>query len=100
MKTIADRLHALEVFVHEFYKVLVLQMSGSRDDEVPRRKALLVKPENRWAFKASHRIARAENWSSQRMVLPKILREDFVNEVVRIVLIHFDLFQDYAALAR
>src|SRR6185312_16804164 len=34
------------------------------------------------------------------MILPKILSEDFMNEVVGIVLVHLDLFENHAALAR
>ena len=33
------------------------------------------------------------------MILPEILREDFVDEVVGIVFVHFDFFHNHAALA-
>src|SRR5262249_18516591 len=33
---------------------------------------------------------------AQRMVTPEVLDEDFVDEVIGIVLIHLDLFQNYA----
>jgi len=36
MKAVAHRLHDLEVFMDEFNELLVLQMSRSSDDEVPR----------------------------------------------------------------
>ena len=35
----------------------------------------------------------------ERMVFPEILGEDFVDQVVGIVLVHLDLFEDDAALA-
>ena len=31
------------------------------------------------------------------MILPKILGEDFVDEVIGIILVHLDLFQNHAA---
>src|SRR5690242_4190690 len=34
------------------------------------------------------------------MVLPETLRENFMDEIIRIVLIHLYLFQNYALLAR
>ena len=33
------------------------------------------------------------------MIFPEILSEDFVNEVVWIILIHLDFFHDHAAFA-
>src|SRR4029077_12702788 len=39
------------------------------------------------------------NGLAQRMVLPEVLGEDFINKVIRIVLIHFDFFQNHPSLA-
>ena len=31
------------------------------------------------------------------MIFPKVLREDFVNQVIGVVLVHLDLFKNHAA---
>ena len=59
----------------------------------------LISFEHGLAFKAFHGFFGSEDGLAEGMVFPKILGEDFVDEVVRIVLIHLDLFEDHAAFA-
>src|SRR5579863_532208 len=99
MKAVAHRLHVSKVLSHQFHKVIVIQMAGGCDDHIPRHKALAVEVHDRFALEALDRVASAQDRAPQRMVLPEILGEDFMDQVVGAVLIHFDFFQDHAALA-
>ena len=51
-------------------------------------------------IEAPHRLLGSQDRLAQRVVLEEILGEDLMHQVVGIVLIHLDLFQDDAALAR
>ena len=50
-------------------------------------------------IEAAHRVLGSGDGLAQRMIFPEILREDLVDQVIGIVLIHLDLFQDHPALA-
>src|SRR5271163_2172672 len=47
-----------------------------------------------------HGVARAQNRQAQRMVLPETLCENFMDEIIGIILVHLYLFQNDAALLR
>ena len=51
--------------------------------------------EQRVARKLRHRFRSAQNRQPQRMPAPEILREQFVDQVFGIVLVHLDLFEDH-----
>jgi hypothetical protein len=52
VEAITYGLHALEVFAHKFYELLVLQMSGCGDDEIPGREPLLIKIQDWWPLES------------------------------------------------
>src|SRR4029077_7195098 len=99
MKSVFRRLHVLEMLDHQIDEGSMFQMAGSGDDDVAGRKAMAVGIEHGLALEALHGFLRPQDGLSQRMILPEVLGEDLVDKVVWIVLIHFDLFDDYATFA-
>ena len=99
VEAVVLRLHLGEVFAHQLHEVIVVQMSGGGDDYVAGDKALAIKIPDWIALEALDRVAGAENRAAQRVVFPEILSEDFMDQVVGTVLVHFDFFEDDAALA-
>ncbi len=96
---LADRGKIAEAFVHEVAKVLVLEIADGRDDQIARRVSVsevVAKPP---LSKRLDGLLRAEDRAAERMILPESLREDFVDEIVRRVLHHLDLFEDDFLLA-
>src|SRR5215470_16651821 len=85
-----------KAFADQIGKLLVIQVPGSRDDHVVRRKALPVKLEHALLIKRAYRFLGTQDRLAQRMVFPEILGEDLMHQVIGIVLIHLDFFQDYA----
>src|SRR4051794_37104418 len=100
MKSILRFLEEAEAVFNHANKLLVVETSRGRNDQVCRGKITgRVVSQNR-LFEATHGVFGAENGLSEWMVFPKILRKDLVHEVIGIVLVHFDLFEDDAAFAR
>ncbi len=89
----------LEMFDHQVHELFVLQMAGGTNDHVAGSKSLLVEIPHRIAFEFLYRVFGSQDRLAQRMILPEILGEDFMDQIVRIVLIHLDLFQNHAPLA-
>jgi hypothetical protein len=77
----------------------VVEMSGGGYDDVAGREAVGVSIEHGLALEFLHCFFGAEDRLAEGMIFPEILGEDFVDEVVGIVFVHFDFFEDYAALA-
>ncbi len=88
-----------EMFGHQFHELLVLQMTCGGDDHVAGRKTLLVEIQHRIALELLDRVLGPQDGLAQGMILPEILGEDLVDQVVRIVLVHLYFFEDDAALA-
>src|SRR5437868_3017775 len=99
MEAVAGGLHVSEMLGHRRYKLLVLEMPRRAHDQVAGNETLAIEVEYRVALKIADSFLGAENWLAERMIFPEILGEDFVHEIVRIVLIHFYLFEDHAPLA-
>jgi len=87
----------LEMFGDEFNEMLVIEVSGGADDEIAGGKVVPVEAGDDGALELLHGLARAQNRQAEGVVFPETLREDFVDEVVGVVLIHFDFFEDDAA---
>ena len=100
VKSVFRRLHVLKVLGHEIDEGRMFEVAGGGDDDVAGSKAVGVGIEHGLPLKTLHGLLGAENRLAQGMILPEILREDLVDEVIRIVLIHLDLFDDDAAFAR
>src|SRR3954451_13654957 len=77
----------------------MIKISGSRDNDVVGRKPVSVRVENRWPLKPLNRLFGAEDRLAKRMVLPEILCEDLVDQIIGVILVHLDFFHDDAALA-
>ena len=86
-------------FGDQFDESVVIEIAGRGHDDVAGREAVGVGIDNRLALEALHGFFRAQDRLAQRMIFPEILGEDFVDEVVGIVFVHFDFFQDHAAFA-
>src|SRR6266851_2864695 len=99
VEAIAHRLHVLEVPGDEIHKALVIQISSSSNNHVSRGKALAVEVHNRRTLESPDSVASSKNRPPQRMILPEILGENFMDQVVGIVLVHLDFFQNYSAFA-
>ena len=54
---------------------------------------------HRFALETLYSFFGSQNRLAQRMVLPEIRREDFVDQVIRAVRLHLDFFEDDALLA-
>ena len=99
VEAVLHRLHVLEMFGYQFHELLMLQVAGGADDQIAGRQSAVVETQHRIALESFHRIFGAEDRLAQRMIFPEILGEDFVDQVVGAVLVHFDFFQDHAAFA-
>ena len=93
-------LHVPEMFFDKLDKVFVIEVSGRADDEIAGREVVSVEAVDHGTLEFLHGVARAQNRQAEGVVLPETLGEDFVDEVVGIVLIHFYFFENDAALLR
>src|SRR5437016_475092 len=75
-------------------EAVVIKIAGGRHDDVAGGKAVSIGVEHCVSFKALDGFLGAQDRLAQRMVLPEILGEDFVDKVVWIVLVHFDLLEN------
>ena len=99
-KPFFDRLHVREMFGHQFHELLVLQMTGSADDHVAGRETLPVEIQHRIALEFLDRVSCVPRIGlPEGVIFPEILGEDFVDQIVGIVLVHLYFFEDDAALA-
>ena len=91
--------HRGELFRYSLDKLVVLKIAGGREDHVATEEALLVVAEELVLIEFAHSGCGAQNRLPQRMVLPEVLREELVNEDVRIVFVDLDFLEDHAAFA-
>src|SRR5438034_8205395 len=96
MVAIGNRIERQETSFNQVKKTTVVQVSGCGNNDVVGRKALPVKSKQLLLLERADRLLGAQNRLAQRMVFPEILGEDFVDEVIGIVLVHLDLFQYHA----
>ena len=78
---------------------VVLEVAGGGEDHVACREALPIEADEGVLFEAADGFVGAEDGLAEGVVLPEILGKDLVDEVVGVVLVHLDLFEDDAALA-
>ena len=74
--------------------MVVLEIADRRDNQVRRRVGVAEVVAQQIRRERLDRLPRAENRPPERMVGPESLREELVDEVVRRVLDHLDLFDD------
>jgi hypothetical protein len=89
----------LERLLQQILHAPVLEIADRDHDEVRGDVGLGKIFLQRGAVERVDALRRAENRPAERMIAPEILREDFVDEIVRRVLDHLDLFEDYLLLA-
>src|SRR6185369_9418910 len=99
MKAVWTRLEGREFLLYQVHEPVVLQVPGDRDNHVVGNEEAPVIVEQDLLLKPLDRILGAENRLAQRMIFPEVLRENLMHEVVGIVLVHLDLFEDYSAFA-
>ncbi len=92
-------LQVFEVLDYQIDELIVVEMSGGGDDNVSGSEAVRVSVEHGLALEFLYRFFGAQDRLAQGMIFPEILGEDFVDEVVGVVLVHLDFFEDDAALA-
>src|ERR1700730_4162887 len=88
------------MLLDEFDKVLVVEVTGSTDNEIARREVVPIEAGHDGPLEFFYGVARAQDGQTESMVLPETLGENLVDKIVRIILIHFYFFEDDAALAR
>ncbi len=91
-------LHVFKMFRYQFDEVLVVEISGGGYDQVAGSEAVSIMPRNNGPLEALYGVARSEDGFAESMVFPETLRENFVDEIVGTILVHFDFFEDDAAL--
>jgi hypothetical protein len=74
-------------------------VAGGRDDDARRHVLLGEVAENGVPAESGHRLARAQDGPTQRVIRPHLRGEDVVNHVIRRVLDHLDFLEHHGFLA-
>ena len=90
------RRERFEMLARQVHHALVRQIAGRREQQIRRRIDRAIVTPNHLAVETLHRFARAQNRLAQRMILPEIRREDLVDQIIRTVRLHLELFEDHA----
>ena len=77
----------------------MVEIPGRREDDIAAAEAVTVIAEELCLLQPAHGLLCSQDRLAQRMTPPEILREDLVDQVVGVVLVHLDLFKDHAPLA-
>ena len=77
----------------------MLQIARGAHDQIAGNKTLPIGIENTRLLELFHRLLGPENRLAQGMVLPEVLGENLVHQIIGAVLIHLDFFEDHAPLA-
>jgi hypothetical protein len=78
---------------------VVVEMAGGGEDHVARRETAGVVVEDDLLVEAGDSLGGAQDGAAEGVAFPEVLGEGFVDEVVGVVLVHFDLFEDDPLLA-
>ena len=89
-----------ETLPQQFHELVVIKIAGRGDDHVSRPELAAVIRQDGLLIEAAYRVLGAQDRLAQRMALKEILRENLVHEVIGVVLVHLDLFQNHPTLAR
>src|SRR5215831_12267525 len=73
VEAIRHRLHVLEMTTDQFDEAIVIQVSGSRNDDISRGKAMSVGIHHRLALETLNRLFCSQNWLAKWVILPEIL---------------------------
>src|ERR1700688_3027619 len=100
MQAIFRRFYVLEMFGNEIDKFFVIEVAGGADDKISGGEVVAVETRDHGTVEFLDRFPGSQNRQAKRVIFPETLGEDFVDQIVGIVLIHFYFFEDDAALAR
>ncbi len=78
---------------------VVVEVAGGGEDHVAGGEAVGVEAEEGGLVEARDGLGGAEDGAAEGVVLPEVLGEELVDEVVGVVFVHLDLFEDDALLA-
>src|SRR5208282_3638235 len=95
VETILRRLQVLKMLHHEIDELIVIQMPGSSDYDVAGSETVRISIEHGLALEFLYRFFRSQDRLAERMIFPEILRENFMDEIIRVVFVHLDLFENY-----
>src|SRR5712672_2405693 len=90
----------LEMFLDEFDKMLVVEVAGGADDKIAGSEVVSIEAGDDGPLEFLDGVARGQARQTESMILPETLGEDFMDEVVGIILVHSYCFEDDAAFAR
>src|SRR5215469_18085729 len=96
---VRDRLESGKTLLNQVNKFCVIQVPRSGDDDVVRPEPLPIETEQVFLPERAYCLLGSQNGFAQWMIFPEVLGEDLVDEVVGIVFVHLDLFQDHALFA-
>jgi len=74
-------------------------MSGGGYDNIAGREPVGIGVEHGLALEFLYGFFGPQDGFAERMIFPEVLGEDFVDEIIGIVFVHFNFFEDDAALA-
>src|SRR5207237_9772902 len=83
VEAVGERLHMLEMFRHQFYKFVMVKVSGSGNDQIARSETVGVGIEQEWLFELSHCSPGPQYRLTSRLTLPEVLDEDLVDGALR-----------------
>ncbi len=85
-----------KVLAHQGHQAVVREVAGGGDHQVGGRIHGAVVSADRRGIEAADRLASAEDGLAERVVFPEVGGEDLVDQVIRAVGLHFDLFENDA----
>src|SRR5208337_2104248 len=93
-----DGLQTAKFLFNQFENLLVGDVAGRGDENVVWRKPVLEAAAQGFAVEIAHGFRSAEDGAAERVFRPKAAGEDVVEQVLGIVQVHLDLFQNNLAL--
>src|SRR6266566_2830397 len=90
--------HPAEFALNQFQHLFVSDVASGGHNEMIRREPFPETRKQRIAIEGLDGFRSAENRAPERMLRPETARENFVQKILRIVQVHFNLFEDHLAL--
>jgi len=84
-----------EFFFDEFDQARMFEIAGGGDDHIVRGVPGAITGEQSAAMETAHRFGSAENGPPQGMVGPEALRKQLVDQVLGVIQLHLDFFEDH-----
>src|SRR5579872_2710414 len=87
-----------EMLCNERYQALVSKIAGSRDYKIRRGIDGRIVVPHHLRIETADGFTRSEDWLSKGMVFPEVRRENLMDQIIRAIRLHLDLFQNDALL--